>query len=90
MTNLDPTKLPNEVRDAILLRALQNSGHTDNKYDFCANYMIALAFVLHGMNQRADSDKVLQASISFVSNEKENMTASIYDGCKLIFDKCNP
>jgi hypothetical protein len=90
MTNLDPTKLPNDLRDTILLHALQSSGHTDNKYDFCASYMIALASVLHGMKRRTESDKVLQASISFVSNKKENITASIYNECQLIFDKCNP
>jgi hypothetical protein len=87
-TGLDPTKLPNELRDRILTNTLK--GGTDNKYDFCAQYMTGFAFVLHGMKRKDESDRVLHALIDFVEGNKKNMTLSAYDECQAIFKSAAP
>ena len=46
MTRLDPTQLPDDLRDKILQYTLTKAEDVDDKYDFCANYMIAFALFL--------------------------------------------
>ena len=95
MTKLDPTGLPNELRDSIMKSTLVASGDCSNKYDFCANYMIAFSLVLHGVAKgrneagwQEKSDRVLQAAANFMEIEKTNMTKPIYDKLKAFLDAC--
>ena len=93
MTKLDPSALPNDLRDSIMKNAMVRSQDCKNKYDFCANYMIAFAVVLHGIAKgrnetgwQEKSDRVLNAAFNFVEIEKSNITQSTYDYCKRFFE----
>jgi hypothetical protein len=95
MTKLDPTALPNELRDAIMKSTLISSKECTNKYDFCANYMIGFALVLHGVAQgqkdagwQEKSDRVLQAAANFLAIEKANITKPTYDKLQAFIDGC--
>ena len=78
MTRLDPTLMPNEARDAILVNVLKQ-GCAENKFDFCAVYMIQFAAILHGAQNQEGSDRVFQACASFISQNKEKMTEEFYN-----------
>ena len=69
-TGLDPLRLEQDLSDEIVKSAMMGSGSMDNKYDFCANYMIAFIMVLVGFSKNDKSwidrgNKVLFAAIDY-------------------------
>ena len=90
-TGLDPLRLEQDLSDEILLSALRETGSMDNKYDFCANYMIAFLMVLVGFSKNDKSwtdrgNKVLFAAIDYTESHKHKMSEDAYNHCLIAFD----
>jgi hypothetical protein len=95
MTNLDPTKLTDNLRDTVLKHTLVACKIVDNKYDFCAHYMYYFSLVLYELAKaqndagwKEKSDRVLAAMGNFIEIEKANISKSTYNKLKDFFDKC--
>ena len=93
MTRLDPTQLPDDLRDKILQYTLTKAEDVDDKYDFCANYMIAFALFLDGLAKGQNSagwqekaDRALQAAIDFVNIEQSNINKKTQDQLSMAVD----
>ena len=90
-TGLDPLRLEQGLSDEILLSALRETGSMDNKYDFCANYMIAFLMVLVGFSKNDKSwtdrgNKVLFAAIDYTESHEHKMSEDAYNHCLIVFD----
>ena len=86
MTKLDPTKFPNNLRDEMTMGAIKAAEDPKNKYDFCANYMLRFATVLHGVGKAQNeagweekSGRVLEALDNFIEFEKDHIPKPTYD-----------
>ena len=95
MTNLDPTKLTDNLRDTVLKHTLVAVKDTNNKFDFCAYYMHYFSFVLcelarskNDAGWKEKSDRVLVAMGNFIEIEKANISKATYNELKDYFDKC--
>ena len=92
MTGLDPLRLEQDLSDQILMSALRDTRSMDNKYDFCANYMVGFLMVLVGFSKDDKSwhdrgNKVLFAAIDYTESHKHKMSEDTYNKCLLVFDR---
>lgn len=94
MTGLDPLRLPQDLTDEILKLAMIESRSMNNKYDFCANYMVAFLMVLVGLSKNDKSwtdrgNKVLFAAIEYTESHEHKMSEDTFNQCLLVFDEFN-